>query len=79
MRLTQRLLIGSLLIIAILVALFVAIVDGRLRVRLYEESSAEVLREARLVAAQWRPGLAVDSLANQLRNEVETFLQKVSA
>jgi len=62
--LTQRLLIGSLLIIAILVALVVAIVDGRLRVRLYEESSAEVLREARLVAAQWRPGLAVDSLAN---------------
>ena len=64
MKLTQRLLIGSLLIIAILVALVVAIVDGRLRVRLYEESSAEVLREARLVAAQWRPGLAVDSLAN---------------
>ncbi len=64
MKLTQRLLIGSLLIISILVALVVAIVDGRLRVRLYEESSAEVLREARLVAAQWRPGLAVDSLAN---------------
>ncbi len=64
MKLTQRLLIGSLLIIAILVAFFVAIVDGRLRLRLYEESSAEVLREARLVAAQWRPGLAVDSLAN---------------
>jgi two-component system, OmpR family, phosphate regulon sensor histidine kinase PhoR len=63
-RLTQRLLIGSLLIIATLVALFVAIVDGRLRVRLYQESSAEVLREARLVAAQWHPGLAVDSLAN---------------
>ena len=56
MKLTQRLLIGSLLIIAMLVALVVAIVDGRLRVRLYEESSAEVLREARLVAAQWRPG-----------------------
>ena len=64
MKLTQRLLIGSLLIISILVALVVAIVDGRLRVRLYEESSAEVLREARLVAAQWRPGLAVDSLAD---------------
>jgi signal transduction histidine kinase len=62
--LTQRLLIGSLLIVALLVALFVAIVDGRLRSRFYEESSAEVLREARLVAAQWRPGLDVDSLAN---------------
>jgi signal transduction histidine kinase len=63
-RLTQRLLIGSLLIIATLVVLVVAIIDGRLRVRFYEESSAEILREARLVAAQWRPGLNVDSLAN---------------
>ena len=64
MTLTKRLLIGSLLIVALLVALFVAIVDGRLRTRFYEESSAEVLREARLVAAQWRQGLDVDSLAN---------------
>jgi signal transduction histidine kinase len=63
-RLTQRLLIGSLLIIATLVVLVVAIIDGRLRVRFYEESSAEILREARLVAAQWRPGINVDSLAN---------------
>ena len=64
MKLTQRLLIGSLLIVSVLVALVFAILDGRLRLRFYEESSAEVLREARLVAAQWRPGLAVDSLAN---------------
>ena len=64
MRLTQRLLIGSLLIIATLVVLVVAIIDGRLRVRFYEDSSAEILREARLVAAQWRPGINVDSLAN---------------
>jgi hypothetical protein len=63
-KLTQRLLIGSLFIVTILVVLFVAILDGRLRQRFYEESSDEVLREARLVAAQWRPGLAVDSLAN---------------
>jgi len=63
-KLTQRLLIGSLLIVSVLVALVFAILDGRLRLRFYEESSAEVLREARLVAAQWRPGLAVDSLAN---------------
>jgi len=63
-KLTQRLIIGSLLIVAVLVLLFVAILDGRLRQRFYEESSVEVLREARLVAAQWRHGLAVDSLAN---------------
>ena len=64
MKLTQRLLIGSLLIVGVLVALVVAILDGRLRLRFYEESSAALLREARLVAAQWRPGLNVDSLAN---------------
>ena len=64
MKLTQRLLIGSLLIVGVLVALVVAILDGRLRLRFYEESSAGLLREARLVSAQWRPGLNVDSLAN---------------
>ncbi|HUQ84150.1 MAG TPA: ATP-binding protein [Gemmatimonadaceae bacterium] len=64
MRLTQRLLIGSLLIVGVLVVLVVAILDGRLRYRFYEESAAELLREARLVAAQWRPGLDIDSLAN---------------
>jgi two-component system, OmpR family, phosphate regulon sensor histidine kinase PhoR len=63
-RLTQRLLIGSLLIVGVLVALVVAIVDGRLRLRFYEESSAALLREARLVSAQWHAGLDVDSLAN---------------
>ena len=64
MKLTQRLLIGSLLIIGLLVALVVAILDGRLRQRFYDESSAGLLREARLVAAQWRPGLSADSLAD---------------
>jgi signal transduction histidine kinase len=63
-KLTQRLLIGSLLIVGVLVTLVVAILDGRLRLRFYEESSAQLVREARLVAAQWRPGLSVDSLAN---------------
>ena len=65
MRLTQRLLIGSLIIVGVLVTLVVAILDGRLRIRFYEESAAALLREARLVAAQWRPGLDVDSLANE--------------
>ena len=54
MKLTQRLLIGSLLIIGVLVTLVVAILDGRLRFRFYEESSEQLVREARLVAAQWR-------------------------
>ena len=64
MKLTQRLLLGSLIIVGVLVLLVVAIVDGRLRARFYEESAAQLLREARLVAAQWHPGLDVDSLAD---------------
>jgi signal transduction histidine kinase len=64
-KLTQRLLIGSLVIVGLLVTLVVAIVDGRLRNRFYEESSAGLLREARLVASQWQPGLDVDSLADE--------------
>ncbi|HEX6052337.1 MAG TPA: ATP-binding protein [Gemmatimonadaceae bacterium] len=64
MRLTQRLLVGSLLIVGVLVALVVAILDGRLRQRFYDEVSDQLVREARLVAAQWHRGLSVDSLAN---------------
>ena len=64
MKLTQRLLIGSLLIIGVLVGLVVTILDGRLRRRFYEESFEQVLREARLVGAQWHAGLDVDSLAD---------------
>jgi signal transduction histidine kinase len=64
-RLTQRLLFGSLAIVAVLVTIVVAIIDGRLRIRFYEDSTAQILREARLVAAQWKPGLDVDSLANE--------------
>jgi hypothetical protein len=48
------------MIVGVLVTLVVAILDGRLRLRFYEESSAQLVREARLVAAQWRPGLYVD-------------------
>src|SRR5688500_1561456 len=64
MRRPQRLLIGSLLTVGVLVALVVAILDGRLRLRFYEESSNQLVREARLVAVQWHPAPSVDSLAN---------------
>ena len=64
MKLTQRLLIGSLMIIGVLVVLVVAVLDGLLRQRFYEEIAEQLLREARLVGAQWNSGLSVDSLAN---------------
>jgi two-component system phosphate regulon sensor histidine kinase PhoR len=63
-RLSQRLLLGSLLIIGVLVTLVVVIVDGRLRRRLTDEALVEITRQARLVGAQWTPGMNADSLAD---------------
>lgn len=64
MNLTQRLIVGSLLVSGVFVVLTVASLDRRLRVRLRDESATELLREARLVGAQWRDGLDADSLAD---------------
>jgi signal transduction histidine kinase/HAMP domain-containing protein len=68
MRLAQRLLLGALLSIGILVALVVTVIDGRMRQRLREDAAAELEREARLVAAQWADAAArrvdADSVAN---------------
>jgi hypothetical protein len=46
LNLTQRLIVGSLLVLWSFVVLTVASVDWRLRNRLREESAAELLREA---------------------------------
>lgn len=64
MSLTQRLIVGALLVCGVFVVLTVASLDWRLRDRLREESLTELLREARLVGAQWQPGLDPDSLAD---------------
>jgi signal transduction histidine kinase len=64
MRLTQRLLLGSLVVVAVLVAFVVAAVDQRLRARITEESTRQLAREARLVATQWVPGADPDALAD---------------
>jgi len=64
MRLTQRLLVGSLALVGLLVVAVVAIAGGRLRGRLVEEQRQALTKEARYVAAQWRPGIDPDSLAD---------------
>ena len=64
MKLAERLLAGSLVIVSVLVLAVVAIAGGRLRARLAAEQRAELLRDARLVATQWRPGTDADELAN---------------
>jgi two-component system, OmpR family, phosphate regulon sensor histidine kinase PhoR len=63
-KLAERLLAGSLVIVSVLVLAVVAIAGGRLRARLAAEQGDELLRDARLVASQWRSGINPDSLAN---------------
>jgi two-component system phosphate regulon sensor histidine kinase PhoR len=62
--LTQRLIVGSLLVCGVFVVLTVGSLDWRLRNRLRESTATELLREARLVGAQWKPELDPDSLAD---------------
>jgi signal transduction histidine kinase len=62
--LTQRLIVGSLLVCGVFVVLTVGSLDVRLRDRLRDATSTELLREARLVGAQWTMGLDPDSLAD---------------
>lgn len=64
MNLTQRLIVGSLLVCGVFVVLTVTSLDLRLRSRLQDASTTELLREARLVGAQWHAGLDADSLAD---------------
>ena len=64
MRLTQRLLAGSLVVIGVLVVLVVVSLDWRLRLRLRDDTTTELLRQARLVATAWHNGADPDSLAD---------------
>lgn len=64
MNLTQRLIAGALLVCGVFGILTVVALDVRLRSRLRDASATELLREARLVGAQWRPGQDADSLAD---------------
>ena len=64
MNLTQRLIVGSLLVCGVFVVLTVGSLDWRLRNRLRDATSTELLREARLVGTQWVAGLDPDSLAD---------------
>jgi two-component system phosphate regulon sensor histidine kinase PhoR len=64
LNLTQRLIVGSLLVCGVFVVLTVLNLDWRLRSRLREATATELLREARLVAVQWRAGVDPDSLAD---------------
>ena len=66
MRLAQRLLAGSLALVAILVLFVIAIASERLRDRMYDQTGDELEREARVVAARWNSPAGADALADSL-------------
>jgi signal transduction histidine kinase len=63
-KLAERLLAGSLVIVSVLVLGVIAIAGGRLRSRLAAEQRDELLKDARLVASQWRAHSQADTLAD---------------
>ncbi len=66
MRLTQRLLLGALLVVGFLSVFIVTMVDRQLDERLHEDAKDFLAREARLVGAAWqRDSRFSDSLADR--------------
>ena len=67
MRLTQRLLLGALIVVGVLAALIITIVDRQLTSRLREDAAGFLEREARLVGVLWRADRGQpDSLADRI-------------
>lgn len=66
MRLTQRLVLGALGVVGVLVLFITIAVDRKLGARLTEETTTHLAIEARLVAGQWTRGADADALANRL-------------
>ena len=64
MKLAQRLLLGAALIVTVLVAVAVAISSGRLSTQLHELTTAQLTREARLIAQLWASRTDADAIAD---------------
>ena len=64
MRLAQRLLLGSLLLIGITLVLVVVLSERGLRSGMMRTMTDRMAADARLLGALWRPGLDADSLAD---------------
>ena len=64
MKLAQRLLLGAALIVTVLVLVAVAVSSARLDTQLRELTTAQLTREARLVAQQWQSRADADAIAD---------------
>ena len=71
MRLSQRVLLYSFILIVVLVGAILAIVNSRLHRSITAETEASLEREARFVATQWKPAVNADSLANSAGRALE--------
>jgi two-component system, OmpR family, phosphate regulon sensor histidine kinase PhoR len=64
-KLAQRLLLQSLAIVTVMVVSVVVIIDNQLHSSITDQTIHDLAGEARLLAAEWRPGVDADSLADQ--------------
>jgi signal transduction histidine kinase len=63
-RLAQRLLLGSLLVIGVILVLVFTLSERGLRAGLLETTAARMAADARFLATLWQPGIDSDSLAD---------------
>ncbi|MBC7790366.1 MAG: HAMP domain-containing protein [Anaerolineae bacterium] len=79
MRIGQRLLLGSLLVIAVLVILLVVVTGIRLQSQLTRLSVEHQTRDARLLAALWIAGTNSDSLADVTSGSLGTRVSLIDS
>jgi two-component system phosphate regulon sensor histidine kinase PhoR len=64
-RLAHRLLLQSLAIVTVLVVSVVVIIDSQIHSSITDQATHDLAGEARLLAAEWRPGVDPDALADE--------------
>ncbi len=64
MKLAHRLLLQSLAIVAVMVVSVVVIIDNQIHASITEQTTHDLAGEARLLAAEWKPGVDPDALAD---------------
>ena len=65
MRLAHRLLLQSLAIVTVMVVSVVVIIDNQIHSSITDQTTHDLAGEARLVAAEWKPGVDPDALADE--------------
>ena len=70
MRLSQRLLLGAVLVVTVLVVVAVALSGQRLREQLRQLTVEQLTREARVLARQWTPAVDPEALASAAKADL---------